>query len=1062
MATINGPDIAVGDQLAFKLAGTSLSLHRKPAGSSSWTQILAATDTTISGPGRLGLEFYNASGAKADDWTISPDLPGGTPSVPVNTGLPTVSGTAQVGQTLTGTVGSWTGATSFAQQWQRCSGATCNPIANATNLTYVPIAADVGFTLRLQVTGQQHRRPQPARQLGPNRGRHRRHRHGAGQHWFADRHGYGPGGADVDRHGRLLDRRQQLQPAVAALQGATCNPIGNATSLTYQPVTADVGFTLRLQVTASNTAGPSLPANSAATAAVIAATGTVPVNTGLPTVTGTAQVGQTLTGTVGSWTGASSYSQQWQRCTRCDLQPDQQRHRVDLCAGRGRCRLHPAAPGHRQQQQPAPACPPTPTRPLPWSRPAGGGTVTDSFTRADASTLGTGWSTTNWVGASSCLLAISANQAAYPAGKSGGCDQYWTADNLADTVGSFTATALPPEGGEIDIGGRIQNGGSSQAVLYEGAWLRHTTGPDTFYIVRRSSNGSWTTIATINGPDIAVGDQLAFKLQGTNLSLHRKPAGTSSWTQILAASDTTISGPGRLGLELYNASGAKADDWTISPDLPSSGSGSVPVNTALPTVSGTAQVGQTLSGTVGSWTGASSYSQQWQRCSGATCNPIGNATGLTYVPVTADVGFTLRLQVTASNTTGPSLPANSAATAAVIAATGTVPLNTALPTVTGTAQVGQTLTGTVGSWTGASSYSQQWQRCTGATCNPIGNATASPIVPVAADVGFTLRLQVTASNTAGPSLPANSAATAAVIAATGTVPVNTGLPTVTGTAQVGQTLTGTVGSWTGATSYSQQWQRCSGATCNPISNATASPMCRSRPTSASPCGSRSPPATPPAPSLPANSAQTAVVAAAAGGGSGVTDSFTRADALTLGTGWSTTNWLGASSCLLAISANQAAYPAGKSGGCHQYWTADNLADTVASFTATALPPEGGEIDIGGRIQNGGSSQAVLYEGAWLRHTAGPDTFYIVRRSSNGNWTTIATINGPDIAVGDQLAFKLAGTNLSLHRKPAGTSSWTQILAATDTTITGPGRLGLELYNASGAKADDWTISPDLP
>ena len=335
-------------------------------------------------------------------------------------------------------------------------------------------------------------------------------------------------------------------------------------------------------------------------------------------------------------------------------------------------------------------------------------------------------------------------------------------------------------------------------------------------------------------------------------------------------------------------------------------------------------------------------------------------------------------------------------------------------------------------------------------------------MPVAADVGFTLRLQVTASNTAGPSLPANSAATAAVIAATGSVPVNTGLPTVTGTAQVGQTLTGTVGSWTGASGYSQQWQRCSGASCNPISTATALtyvPVAadvgftlRLQVTASNTAG----------PSLPANSAQTAVVAAAAGGGSGVTDSFTRADASTLGTGWSTTNWFGASSCLLAISANQAAYPAGKSGGCHQYWTADNRADTVASFTATALPPEGGEIDIGGRIQNGGSSQAVLYEGAWLRHTAGPDTFYIVRRSSNGNWTTIATINGPDIAVGDQLAFKLQGTNLSLHRKPAGTNSWTQILAATDTTITGPGRLGLELYNASGAKADDWTISPDLP
>ena len=964
-----------------------------------------------------------------------------------------------MGQTLTGTVGSWTGASGYSQQWQRCSGATCNPISTATGLTYVPVAADVGFTLRLQVTATNTTGPSlPA--------------NSAQTAAVTAATGSVPLNTGLPTVSGTAQVGQTLSGTVGSwtgasgysqqwqrCSGASCNPISNATGLTYVPVAADVGFTLRLQVTASNTAGPSLPANSAQTA-VVAATGSVPLNTALPTVTGTAQVGQTLSGTVGSWTGATSYGQQWQRCSGASCNPIGNATGltyVPVAADVGfTLRLQVTA-----SNTTGPSLPANSAQTAVVAAAGGGGSgVTDSFTRADALTLGTGWSTTNWFGASSCLLAISANQAAYPAGKSGGCHQYWTADNLADTVGSFTATALPPEGGEIDIGARIQNGGTSQAVLYEGAWLRHTAGPDTFYIVRRASNGSWATIATINGPDIAVGDQLAFKLAGTSLSLHRKPAGTSNWTQILAASDTTITGPGRLGLELYNATGAKADDWTISPDLPARHP-SVPLNTSLPTISGTAQVGQTLTGTVGSWTGASGYGQQWQRCSGATCNPISTATGLTYVPVAADVGFTLRLQVTATNTTGPSLPANSAQTAAVTAATGSVPLNTALPTVSGTAQVGQTLSGTVGSWTGATGYSQQWQRCSGASCNPIGNATGLTYVPVAADVGFTLRLQVTASNTAGPSLPANSAQTA-VVAAAGSVPLNTALPTVTGTAQVGQTLSGTVGSWTGATSYGQQWQRCSGASCNPIGNATGLtyvPVAadvgftlRLQVTASNTTG----------PSLPANSAQTAVVAAAGGGGSGVTDSFTRADALTLGTGWSTTNWFGASSCLLAISANQAAYPAGKSGGCHQYWTADNLADTVGSFTATALPPEGGEIDIGARIQNGGTSQAVLYEGAWLRHTAGPDTFYIVRRASNGSWATIATINGPDIAVGDQLAFKLAGTSLSLHRKPAGTSNWTQILAASDTTITGPGRLGLELYNATGAKADDWTISPDLP
>ncbi len=974
LATINGPDTAVGDQLAFKLAGSSLSIHRKPAGASTWTQIIATSDTTIPGPGRLGLEFYNASGAKADDWTISPDLPGSSPgAVPVNSGLPTITGTAQVGQTLTGTTGSWTGTApiSYSQQWQRCTGATCNPISGATSLTYVPVAADVGQTLRLQVTASNASGPS----LPANSAATATVTAAAGAVPVNSGLPTITGTAQV---GQTLTGTTGSWTGTAPISysqqwqrctGATCNPISGATSLTYVPVAADVGQTLRLQVTASNASGPSLPANSAATATVTAAAGAVPVNSGLPTITGTAQVGQTLTGTTGSWTGTApiSYSQQWQRCTGATCNPISGATSltyVPVAADVGQTlRLQVTASNASGPSLPAnSAATATVTA-------AGGTAVSDSFTRADALTLGAGWSATTKVGGSSCLLAISANQAAYPAGKSGTCEQYWTADpTQTDGVGSFTVTALPPEGGEIDVEGRMQALGTSQAVLYEGAWLRHTAGPDTYYIVRRNSNGSWTTLATINGPDTAVGDQLAFKLAGSSLSIHRKPAGASTWTQIIATSDTTIPGPGRLGLEFYNASGAKADDWTISPDLPGSSPGAVPVNSGLPTITGTAQVGQTLTGTTGSWTGTApiSYSQQWQRCTGATCNPISGATSLTYVPVAADVGQTLRLQVTASNASGPSLPANSAATATVTAAAGAVPVNSGLPTITGTAQVGQTLTGTTGSWTGTApiSYSQQWQRCTGATCNPISGATSLTYVPVAADVGQTLRLQVTASNASGPSLPANSAATATVTAA---------------------------------------------------------------------------------------------------GGTAVSDSFTRADALTLGAGWSATTKVGGSSCLLAISANQAAYPAGKSGTCEQYWTADpTQTDGVGSFTVTALPPEGGEIDVEGRMQALGTSQAVLYEGAWLRHTAGPDTYYIVRRNSNGSWTTLATINGPDTAVGDQLAFKLAGSSLSIHRKPAGASTWTQIIATSDTTIPGPGRLGLEFYNASGAKADDWTISPDLP
>jgi hypothetical protein len=87
------------------------------------------------------------------------------------------------------------------------------------------------------------------------------------------------------------------------------------------------------------------------------------------------------------------------------------------------------------------------------------------------------------------------------------------------------------------------------------------------------------------------------------------------------------------------------------------------------------------------------------------------------------------------------------------------PRNTSAPTVTGTAEVGQTLTAHKGSWSGTApiAYSYQWQRGTA----DIAGATGAGYTPVAADVGHTLDVVVTASNTAGMA-SAKSAATAAV------------------------------------------------------------------------------------------------------------------------------------------------------------------------------------------------------------------------------------------------------------------------------------------------------------
>ena len=91
-----------------------------------------------------------------------------------------------------------------------------------------------------------------------------------------------------------------------------------------------------------------------------------------------------------------------------------------------------------------------------------------------------------------------------------------------------------------------------------------------------------------------------------------------------------------------------------------------PVNLTVPVISGTAQEGETLSSTTGTWGQfPSSFAYQWQR---GTSNIVG-ATSSTYTAVAADVGSTLRCVVTATNVIGAT-SANSANTATVIAYVG--------------------------------------------------------------------------------------------------------------------------------------------------------------------------------------------------------------------------------------------------------------------------------------------------------------------------------------------------------------------------------------------------------
>jgi hypothetical protein len=122
-------------------------------------------------------------------------------------------------------------------------------------------------------------------------------------------------------------------------------------------------------------------------------------------------------------------------------------------------------------------------------------------------------------------------------------------------------------------------------------------------------------------------------------------------------------------------------------------------------------------------------------------------------------------------------------------------------------------------------YAYRWQRCdtTGAGCLAITGATSPSYTVASTEAGSTLRVQVTATNSAG-SGSATSQQTAVVTAST--PPTNTSSPAISGTPAQGQALTASTGIWSGTTpmSYGYQWQRCdtTGAGCAAITSATGS------------------------------------------------------------------------------------------------------------------------------------------------------------------------------------------------------------------------------------------------
>lgn len=232
----------------------------------------------------------------------------------------------------------------------------------------------------------------------------------------------------------------------------------------------------------------------------------------------------------------------------------------------------------------------------------------------------------------------------------------------------------------------------------------------------------------------------------------------------------------------------------------SAGAGSVgvtvaaaPANTSSPQVTGTVRAGEALACSPGSWSGspAPSLTYQWLREE----VPVPGATQPTYRVQAADEGHQLACQVKAANSAG------STAAESVPVLVPSLPTEYVLPQITGEPALGETLDCSTGSWAGtpAPNFTYQWLR----EAVPIPGATESTYRISAVDEGRQLTCEVTARNSAGVGAAISQAVSVP------SAPANTGLPEITGTPAVGQSLSCSNGSWLGSPpiTYTRQWRR---------------------------------------------------------------------------------------------------------------------------------------------------------------------------------------------------------------------------------------------------------------
>lgn len=267
-------------------------------------------------------------------------------------------------------------------------------------------------------------------------------------------------------------------------------------------------------------------------------------------------------------------------------------------------------------------------------------------------------------------------------------------------------------------------------------WFYDYSGSGSGYDLQR--NVYWANGATVSAPVDALaifGDPLFTNPTTGDFSLQSGSPAANAGTKALPTDMNVYDDITGLASRLFGG----------APDCGCYEIGQVtPYNIGPPSASGGPKVGASTSCTVGTWGNSpTSYSRQFTVNNVNKGSAVSGTGSASYTPVAGDERLTLRCAVTATNGSGSITYTVTVGTVAVGVG---APVASVPPAITGTAQSGNTLTCSTGTWSTSvgtiSGYSYQWLRNGVA----VSGATSSTYALGSPDVGFPMSCVVEANN----------------------------------------------------------------------------------------------------------------------------------------------------------------------------------------------------------------------------------------------------------------------------------------------------------------------------